>query len=148
MLSDHAPFNWWVVLCTNVVYLLAAAPIVHHLHVRSDQHTANWTHISDQGGVSSGQKSIPNISMGHSLRLNAEVVVRAWKILGSLVVGVKILLHFVILLSICLVRNLQKNGKNVQNQSSCGSALGTALTDRRSDMCDFSTYFWRLRWRI
>ena len=29
----------------------------------------------------------------------------------------------------CLVRNLQKDGKKVQNQSSCGSALGTALTD-------------------
>ena len=29
----------------------------------------------------------------------------------------------------CLLGNLQKNGKNVQNQSSCGSALGTALTD-------------------
>ena len=40
----------------------------------------------------------------------------------------------------CLVRNLQKkNGKNVQNQSSCGSALGTALTDWHLDMCDFTT---------
>ena len=29
----------------------------------------------------------------HSLRLNAEVVARSWHILGSLVVGVKILLH-------------------------------------------------------
>ena len=41
----------------------------------------------------------------------------------------------------CLVRNLQKIGKNVQNQYRCGSALGTALTDLRSDMRDFLTDF-------
>ena len=29
----------------------------------------------------------------------------------------------------CLVKTLTKNGKNVPNQSSCGSALDTALTD-------------------
>ena len=42
----------------------------------------------------------------------------------------------------------KKNGKNVQNQSSYGSALGTALTDWRSDMCHFLTDFWRLSWSI
>ena len=34
----------------------------------------------------------------HSLRLNAEVEAGAWQILGSLVVGVKIILQFVIFL--------------------------------------------------
>ena len=48
----------------------------------------------------------------------------------------------------CLVRNLQKNVQNVQNQSSCGSALGTSLTDWRLDMWDFLTDFWRLSWSI
>ena len=47
----------------------------------------------------------------HSLRLNAEVVARAWKFLGSLVVWVKIILQVVILFLMCLVRNLQKKWK-------------------------------------
>ena len=34
----------------------------------------------------------------HSLRLNAEVVAKAWQIFGSLIVGVKIILQVVILL--------------------------------------------------
>ena len=85
---------------------------------------------------------------GHSSRLNAEVVARAWKILSSLVVGVNIILQIVLPFFMCLVRNLQKNGKNVQNQSGCDSALRTALTNWRSDMCDFSSYFWRLSWSI
>ena len=83
----------------------------------------------------------------HSLRLNAEVVARAWQILGSLVVGIQIILHVVILFSCFYVKETYKiNGKNFQNQSSCDSALGTALTYWRSDMCDFLTDFWRLSW--
>ena len=47
-----------------------------------------------------------------------------------LVAGVKIILQVVILFSDVLCRKLKKkHGKNVQNQSSCGSALGIALTD-------------------
>ena len=44
-----------------------------------------------------------------------------------------------------LVRNLQKKGKNVQNQSSCGSALSKKLTDWLSDMCNFLTDLWMLK---
>ena len=84
------------------------------------------------------------IVIWHSLRLNAEVLARTWQILGSLVVEFIIILQVVINFFMCLVRNLPKNGKNFQNQSSCGSALGTALTDWRSDMCNFSTDLWRL----
>ena len=51
--------------------------------------------------------------------------------LGSLVVKVKKKIIGVnYFFCMCLVRNLQKKmEKNVQNKSSCGSALGTALTD-------------------
>ena len=38
-----------------------------------------------------------SVSLGHSLRLNAEFVARAWHILGSFVVGVKIIFKFVII---------------------------------------------------
>ena len=55
----------------------------------------------------------------HSFKLHAEVMARAWNILGSLVVGVKIILQVVM---IFLYVPCNKMGKNVQNQSSCGSA--------------------------
>ena len=47
-------------------------------------------------------------SLRHSLRLNAEVVARAWQILGSLVVGVKIILQVVILFFYVPFRKLTK----------------------------------------
>ena len=76
-----------------------------------------------------------SVSLGYSLRLNAEFVARAWQILGSLVVGVKIILKFVILFfNVPCMKFKNKNWKNVQNQSSCGSALSTALTNRRWDI--------------
>ena len=54
-----------------------------------------------------------DISIRHSLRLNTEVVARARQILGSLVVGLKIILQVVIFFVMCLVRNLQKNEKKI-----------------------------------
>ena len=50
-------------------------------------------------------------SLRHSLRLNAEVVARAWQILDYLVVGVKIILQVSYFFFMCLVRNLQKKMK-------------------------------------
>ena len=44
-----------------------------------------------------------NDTIRHSLRLNAEFVARAWQILGSLVVGVKIIFQVFIIFFICLV---------------------------------------------
>ena len=46
----------------------------------------------------------------HSLRLNAEVMARAWQIWGSLVVGVK-KCYRLLFFFICLVRNLQQKWK-------------------------------------
>ena len=56
-------------------------------------------------------------NIGHSLRLNAEVVARTWHILGSLVVGVKISLLVVILFFMCLLRNLKKNNGKKRTKS-------------------------------
>ena len=69
--------------------------------------------------------------IGHSLGLNAEVEAKALQISGSLVVGVKIILQVVILFFFDVPCNklTKKMEKNVQNHSSCGSALGTALSD-------------------
>ena len=50
-------------------------------------------------------------SIRQSLRLNAEVVARARQILGSLVVGVKIILQVFILFFMCPLVNLQKKWK-------------------------------------
>ena len=53
-------------------------------------------------------------SIRHSLRLSAEVVARAGQILGSLVVGVKILLNFFILFYVpCkkLTKKIEKMSK-------------------------------------
>ena len=61
-----------------------------------------------------------------SLRLNAEVVTRVWQILVSLVVGIKIIFQVVILFLCALYETYKKKLKNVQNRSSCGSALSTA----------------------
>ena len=47
------------------------------------------------------------------MRLNAEVVARAWQILSSVVVGVKNILYVVILFLMCLVRNLQKKMEKI-----------------------------------
>ena len=58
------------------------------------------------------------IIIWHSLRFNVEVVVSARQILGSLVVGVKIVLQVVILFFTCLVRNLQTKWKKMSKINS------------------------------
>ena len=73
-------------------------------------------------------RSVNDILLRHSLRLNTDVVARAWQILGSLVVGVKIIFQIVIFFW-CACQETYKKKLNffLQNQSSCGSALSTTL---------------------
>ena len=50
---------------------------------------------------------LPGFSIWHSLRLNTEVMARAWHILGSLVVGIKIVLQ-IVFLSLCVLLETYK----------------------------------------
>ena len=61
--------------------------------------------MSVQKGEKKNNFCILDLTLGHSLRLNAGVVARA---LGSLVVEFKIILQVIILFFMGLVRNLQK----------------------------------------
>ena len=54
-------------------------------------------------------KSYSLLSIRHSLRLNAELAARAWLILGSLVVGVQIILRVFILVFLSTFYETYKN---------------------------------------